>query len=49
MCWPEADLDPVLGVTGLETPAGLVSAALYGPGSVGDWRVYPDQWLPKEF
>lgn len=47
MCWPEADLDPVQGVAGLERLAGLVSAAPSGPRSVGDHHVYPKHWVPK--
>lgn len=49
MCWPEADLDPVQGVSGLEKAqlAGLVSAAPSGPQSVGHWCVYPEKWVPK--
>lgn len=41
MCWPEANLDPMLGVAGLENTylADLVSAAPSGPSSVGDCQV----------
>lgn len=51
MCWPEADLDPVRGVAGLEKAqlSGLVSAAPAGPGSIGDCCVSPEQWVPIGF
>lgn len=41
MCETEANLDPVQGVAGLENTqsAGLVSAAPFGPRSVGDCHV----------
>lgn len=48
MCWPEADLDPVQGVTGLEK-AGPVSAAPSGSRSVGDCCVSPEQWVSGGF
>lgn len=44
MCWPEADLDLVQGVTGLEK-AGPVSAAPSGSRSVGGCCVSPEQWV----